>query len=84
MSDERCEMTDLPVATCDHCSHGIAPREEWLPEVVGDFVVAQYAGVCAVCEEDIIVGDHIGVIKEVKGRDGSVVYRKWGHAGCTR
>lgn len=88
--DEYCGMTDLKKDECDHCRHKdvqIVDRDEVrarLPEAIGDFVVAEYTGICHVCREDILVGDHIAVVEEVKGSDGKVVRKYWGHYGCTK
>lgn len=87
---ELCEMTELPKDSCDHCRHGdaqIVDRDGLrakLPEAIGDFVVAEYTGICVVCREDILVGDHIAVVEEVKDQGGKVVRKFWGHYGCTK
>lgn len=88
--DELCDMTDLPKGTCDHCRHGdkqVVDRDvlrSRMPEAISDIVVAQFPGICGGCDEDILVGDHIGVIKEITNHKGEVVRKVWAHYGCTK
>lgn len=89
--DDLCGMTELPKGQCDHCRHGdkqVVDRDlvrASMPEALSDFVVAEYNGVCgAGCDDPILPGDHIAVVEEVKGSDGKVVRKYWGHYGCTK
>lgn len=87
-SSELCDMTDLPKDQCDHCRHGdkqVVDRDivrSSLPKAQGDFVVAEYKGICGGCGEDILVGDHISVIEEIRNSKDEVVRKVWAHYGC--
>ena len=84
--DEYCTMTDLKKGECDHCRHKDTQVVErtaiYKPKAQSDIVVAEYKGFCGGCGEDILIGDHIGVIEEVKNDKGEVVRKVWAHYGC--
>lgn len=55
MSQERCEVTDLPKNQCAHCRS--KPRSyAWPP---GAWFLARYSGECAGCGDEIQPGDSI-------------------------
>lgn len=87
-NDDYCPMTELKHDECDHCRHKdrqIVERDPVMrPKAQSDFVVAEFMGICHVCQEDIIPGDHIAVVEEVKNQAGEVVRKYWGHYGCTQ
>lgn len=90
-NDEYCPMTNIRKGECDHCLHGdktIVNRDgvsDRLPQVLSNFVIAEYPGVCDSCDDDIIVGDHIAVVDIVLDtRSGEVLKKFWAHYGCTQ
>ena len=64
-SEERCELSDLPVSMCSHCRGLDADRPghrmvDSDPVHVGIWITARFAGRCPVCERWYAEGEHIG------------------------
>lgn len=82
---ERCWYSQLIQNQCDHCRKGGSKSDEFDQRpVLDEVIVANFEGTCQVCLDDIIPGDHVGVIDEVKvsGKDEKV--KRWAHYGCGR
>lgn len=83
-NEQRCQMSELLIDQCDHCrrmARVIEYRDDTRP-VLDEIIIAQTPDTCQVCHEDIVAGDHIGLIDEVKvpGKEGKV--KRWAHYGC--
>jgi len=74
MSSERCEVTDLIKSQCAHCNPEPKPATRRKP-VLGPIVEARHIGFCGVCDEQIEVGDAIGLIMDSPTE-------LWAHYGC--
>lgn len=84
-NEERCEMSDLLKDECDHCRRNqrTISDDDDRPKLE-HIVVAEIETTCQVCGDDIIPGDHIGMIDEVRvpGKEDKV--KRWAHYGCGR
>lgn len=54
MSDDLCELTEMPTAWCAHCRKQDLPAPDPLR-----YFPARFDGRCALCFKDIEVGDEI-------------------------
>lgn len=55
-----CDFTDLPVDQCAHCL-GHRPAPDKVERVLGQVIDAEYAGVCAHCDERFPAGTPIAL-----------------------
>lgn len=58
MTEERCELSDLPSSQCACRKHAPIPASARLT-TDGPTIWAQYEGACVACDEQIEVGDPI-------------------------
>lgn len=59
MPEPRCEFSDLPAASCAHCTGRTGEPEATDVTVVARFT-ARYEGPCATCDRWISIHDEIG------------------------
>jgi hypothetical protein len=64
VSDARCDLTDLPVDGCAHCTGRIGEPPP-LDLVIVASLRAQYPGRCAACDEPFQEGDRISRVSGV-------------------
>lgn len=79
MSTDRCDYSDLPKTSCDHCRHGSIPPRSAVATALPGHITARYRGQCAGCGEPYAVGALIeydpvtgGWLAECCATDGEV------------
>lgn len=80
-------MSDLPHDYCDHCRRKTRVLEEPQDDprpVLEEIIVATEESTCQVCGDDIVPGDHIGLVDEVRVPGKEEKVKRWAHYGCGR